>query len=710
MASISRDSLQWQSAVNTFTSIIISGLIAIGTSGYFIYTTSVDLEAFQVEVFFYHGIAVALLILLALAFATRSYFELSRPLNNLEQITHALPLLSAKKYDEAKEVFKLLENQSKHQEINQLRYATLQLTSLLEQLDANVLQRSKVIRAKNDELQHERDFIKSLVDTAQLIIFTINADFEITLFNDFGEHVTGYTEKDLLNTSVSRMFPAGNWTEAQSFFNELLANNLPIAQQDAELIDREDHIKEISWLHSRIEGGSNEAVILSVGLDMTEKKAAEKRVVWMAEHDPLTDLCNRRKFTEEFEKSLQTAIRYQHKNALLFLDLDQFKDINDTSGHKVGDDLLKAVAKTLEKVTRFTDLVARLGGDEFAILLPEIDSNGAQILAKKILHELSRIDLSYGTYKHKVSSSIGIVHFPIHDASIQELLGFADLAMYKAKSSGKGIYHTFSADDQMQEQLETRVFWKHQIEEALENNNFVLHFQPILEIKTNTIRHYEVLIRMRDPKSGEIRMPGKFIQIAEESGLIHNIDHYVLRHAMIKLASLQDQGIDATFAINLSGAVVDDPVVLPLIKQLIKKHKVNPEKLIFEVTETSAVSNLQQAKKLMEAIKVLGCRFSLDDFGVGFSSFNYMRELPVDIIKIDGIFIKDLDKNADDQLFVKALVDVAKGLGKKTIAEFVETKEILALLQKYGIDYAQGYYIGRPENDLLDNSDWQSTD
>jgi diguanylate cyclase (GGDEF)-like protein/PAS domain S-box-containing protein len=710
MASISRDSLQWQSAVNTFTSIVIAGLMAIGTSGYFIYTASIELEAFQIEVFFYHGIAVVLLILLAFAFATRSYLELARPLNNLEQITHALPLLSAKKYDEAKKVFKFLEDQSKHQEINQLRYATLQLTSLLEQLDANVLQRSKVIRAKNDELQHERDFIKSLVDTAQLIIFTINADFEITLFNDFGEQVTGYNEKDILNTPVSRMFPAGNWTEAQSYFNELLANTLPIAQQDAELIDHQDHIKEISWLHSRIEGGSNEAVILSVGLDMTEKKAAEKRIVWMAEHDPLTDLCNRRKFTDEFEKSLQTAIRYQHENALLFLDLDQFKDINDTSGHKAGDDLLKAVAKTLIKVTRFTDLVARLGGDEFAILLPEIDSNGAKILAKKILHELSLIDLSYGTVKHKVSSSIGIVHFPIHDASIQELLGFADLAMYKAKSSGKGTYHTFSANDQTQEQLETRVFWKHQIEEALENNNFILNFQPILEIETNTIRHYEVLVRMRDANSGEIRMPGKFIQIAEESGLIHNIDHYVLRHAMIKLASLQEQGIDATFAINLSGAVVDDPVVLPLIKQLIKKHKVNPEKLIFEVTETSAVSNLQQAKKLMEAIKVLGCRFSLDDFGVGFSSFNYMRELPVDIIKIDGIFIKDLDKNADDQLFVKALVDVAKGLGKKTIAEFVETKEILVLLQKYGVDYAQGYYIGRPENDLLDSSDWQATD
>ncbi|OUR65456.1 GGDEF domain-containing protein [Methylophaga sp. 42_25_T18] len=706
MTSISRDSLQWQSAVNTFTSIIISGLVTILVAGYITYTQFNDIQLDQVDLFIYVGIAIAILLVLAALFAARSYIELSRPLEHLEQITQSLPLLSSKKYNDTRNALKQLESKSQHREINQLHFATLQLTSVLEKLDANVNQRSDVIRAQNEVLEHERDFIKSLLDTAQLIIFTIDEDFEITLFNDFAEKVTGYKETDMLNTPVSRMFPAGNWTEAQSYFKELLANNLPIAQQDAELIDVEDHIKEISWLHSRIEGMSDNAVILSVGLDMTEKKAAEKRIVWMAEHDPLTDLSNRRKFTDDFEKSLQTAIRYQHNNALLFLDLDQFKDINDTSGHKAGDDLLKAVAKTLQKVTRFTDLVARLGGDEFAVLIPETDDEGTTILAKKILEELSLIQLQYGAVKHKVSASIGIVHFPLLDASIHELLGFADLAMYKAKSSGKGTYHTFSVDDQTQEQLETRVFWKHQIEEALENNSFILNFQPILDIKSNTIRHYEVLIRMRDTQTGEIRMPGKFIQIAEEAGLIHSIDHYVLRHAMMKMASLQKQGTDVTFAINLSGSVVDDPVVLPLIKQLIKKHGVKPENLIFEVTETSAVSNMQQAKKLMDAIKVLGCRFSLDDFGVGFSSFNYMRELPVDIIKIDGIFIKDLDKNADDQLFVKALIDVAKGLGRKTVAEFVENKEILSLLKKYGVDYAQGYYIGRPENEILGSSDW----
>jgi len=707
MSKLSRDSLQWQSATNIFTSIMIAGLIAIFVTASFYYYQVDSLLIFSETFIVFYAGAVLVLILFALLFASRTYIVLSRPMDNLEQITHALPLLSAKKYDEAKGIFKVVESLSKHHEINQLQYASMQLSSVLQKLDGNVLQRSKMIHAKNSELQHERDFIKNLVNTAQLIIITVDKELNVTLFNHYAEKITGVRESDMLYSGVANMFPAGNWTEAQTLFHELLDNHINIAQQEAELIDVEGSIKEISWLHTRIEGNSNESVILSVGLDMTEKKAAEKRIVWLAEHDPLTNLCNRRKFMAEFDKSLQTAIRYQHNNTLLFLDLDEFKDINDTSGHRAGDELLKSVADTLNKATRYTDLVARLGGDEFAILMPESDPQGAAILAKKIITELSLIELKYGKVSHKVSTSIGIVHFPLSDANIHELLGFSDLAMYKAKSDGKGTFHTFSADDKTKDELETRVFWKHQIETALADNNFVLNYQPILDIQTNIITHYEVLIRMRDTQTGKIRMPGKFIEIAEQVGLIHSIDHYVLQHSMKRLAQLNKQGVAVKFAINLSGSVIDDPLLLPMLKRLIKEYEINPENLIFEVTETAAVSNLQQAKVLMTSIRKLGCRFALDDFGVGFSTFNYMRELPTDIIKIDGIFIKDLDKNADDQLFVKALVDVAKGLGHKTIAEFVENREILDILKKYGVDYAQGYYIGRPDENLQDSPNWQ---
>ncbi len=703
MNSIKRDSLQWKIAVNTFASIMLSTVIVIALLSYLLYPS---LSLAKIEFITYLSIIGGGLIILAMLFALRTYKVLARLIHSLEHITLALPLLSSKKYDEAKEAFKLADKKSEHEEITQLQFAVFQLTSLLEKLDGNVSQRSQLIFSQKTELENERDFIQNLLNTAQLIILTTDGDLNITMFNDYAEKITGFTENDMIETAVSRMFPAGNWTEAKPLFKELLLGNMTIAQQDAEMIDVEGHIKHISWLHSRIENKNHATAILSVGLDMTSKKEAEKRIIWMAEHDPLTDLANRRKFMGEFEKSLQTSIRYKHESALLYLDLDEFKDINDTSGHAAGDELLQAVAETLKKVTRYTDLVARLGGDEFAILIPETDNDGAVILAKKIMTEIAKIKLSYGEIIHKVSTSIGIVHYPLTDAGIHELMGFADLAMYKAKANGKGTYHTFSANDKTKELLETRVLWKHKIENALEKDLFVLYYQPIMNIKTNTIQHYEVLIRMRDIETNEISLPGKFIEIAEETGLINTIDHYVIQHSMMKLAELQKEGITAKLAINLSGAVVDNKLLLPLLKRTIKQYNISPESLIFEITETAAVSNFQQAKLLMTEIRKLGCQFSLDDFGVGFSSFNYLRELPVDIIKIDGIFIKDLDKNADDQLFVKALVDVATGLGKKTIAEYVENKEILTILDKFGVDYAQGYYIGRPASMMREGVDW----
>lgn len=707
MRSISRNSLRWFAAVNMFSSVLVAGLVALIVFAYLFRTQALPDHSNLYSAMIYYGLAAVVLIILALLFAVRHYQALSKPLNNLDQITQALPLLSAKKYDEAKQIFQATENHTRLSEIGELLTVSTELSSVLEKLDQSVGKRSKMLHAANEQLRGERDFVKNLLDTAQLIIFTVDDDFKITMFNDFGEKLTGFAEAEVIDSDVARFFPAGNWTEAQTLFRELAAGNMQIAQQESELIDKQGHIRNISWLHSRIENNVNHAVLMSVGLDMTDKKEAEKRIVWMAEHDPLTDLCNRRKFIEEFEKSLRTAMRYTHSNSLLLLDLDQFKDINDISGHRAGDELLKLVAKCLKQVVRYTDLVARLGGDEFAVLMPETDEPGAITLANKILQQLNKIQLEYGTVKHKVTGSIGVVGFPLHDATIHELMGFADLAMYKAKSAGKNTYHVFSADDQTREQLETRVFWKHKIEEALENNHFVLHYQPILNIEHNTIQHYEVLIRMRDPGSGEMRMPGKFIEIAEEVGLIQSIDQFVIQHAISQLSKLHKDGKDVKFAINLSGSMVDAPVLLPFLKRVIKKYDIDPTKLIFEVTETAAVSNLQQAKLMMTAIKALGCQFSLDDFGVGFASFSYMRQLPIDIIKIDGIFIKDLDKNADDQLFVKALIDVAKGLGRKTIAEFVENRDILTLLRQYGVDYAQGYHIGRPEGRILPDVEWQ---
>ncbi|AFJ03410.1 diguanylate cyclase/phosphodiesterase (GGDEF & EAL domains) with PAS/PAC sensor(s) [Methylophaga frappieri] len=694
----------WQSARNCFFAIALSGTLSLGIVYYLISRQLTQTS--HVDLGLYFSLAFAVLVLLALLLSGVHYFRRVQRYEQLITIGDTLPLLSAQKYEQAKQQFAELPAQIHEPEIAKLRQASLQLTNKLEQLAQGRFQRAQLIQRKSDALRNERDFIKSLLDTAQLVIMTIDDQLQVTLINAFAQQLTGYAEKDILETDVARLFPAGNWLEARARFQELLEGRLSLASQEAELIDRRGQVKHISWLHSRLANDDERAVILSVGMDITHQKEAEKRIVWLAEHDPLTDLCNRRKFTEEFEKSLRTAVRYHHNNTLLYLDLDQFKDINDTSGHKSGDELLNMVAKTLKQITRFTDLVARLGGDEFAVLMPESDDAGARILAQKILSSLASIHFEAAGIRHKVSASIGIVHYPLNGASIHELMSFADLAMYQAKSTGKNNFHVFSPDDQTRQTLETRVFWKNQIENALENQLFILHFQPILELSTNAIDHYEVLIRMYDPATGETCLPGKFIDIAEQTGLIRQIDRYVVEASIKKLAELQQQKPAIRLAINLSAAMIDSTELLPLLKALIRQYRVEPSGLIFEVTETVAVANLARAKTMMQTIKTLGCQFALDDFGVGFSSFNYIRELPVDIIKIDGIFIKDLHINADDQLFVKALIDVATGLGRRTVAEFVENHEVLTLLRSYGVNYAQGFYIGRPADKLRADRYW----
>lgn len=708
MSKSTHKSLKRQAALKTFSSSVLTGAAGLTLPLYIHYELSGEQldPTFITDFFMFYAVAISVIVVFAGLFAFLNHRALARPLDDIQRISHTLPLLSSKKYSDAQSIFNNIQDDRSSVEVEELRATSLQLARMLEDMDATSIQRRQQVQETSEILRKERDFVKNLLDTAQLFIMTVDEDFKVTMFNDHCEKLTGFKESEILGSDVARFFPAGNWTEAQTFFHELIAGNINIAKQDSELIDKNGQIRDISWLHSRLESDYTGSKLLSVGLDMTEKKAAEKRIVWLAEHDPLTDLCNRRKFTEEFEKSLRTAIRYKHNNALLFLDLDQFKDINDTSGHAAGDELLKLVAKTLKNVTRFTDLVARLGGDEFAILMPETDEAGAMTLSQKIIGELSKIQLEYGNVSHKVSTSIGIVKYPLLDATVHELMGYADLAMYKAKSRGKATFHIFSPDDETKEQLETRVFWKHQIEQALEQRLFVLHYQPILNIEDSTISHYEVLIRMKNPQTGEMRAPAKFIQVAEEVGLIQSIDQYVIKQGVTQLAQLQKQGMNIKLAINLSGSVVDAPVLLPMLKKLFKSTDVDPTGLIFEVTETAAVSNFQQAKLMMTAVKALGCQFSLDDFGVGFASFNYMKQLPVDIIKIDGIFIKDLDKNEHDQLFVKALVDVAKGLGKKIVAEFVENKEVLEILNEYGVDYAQGYHIGKPEPHVLNETDW----
>jgi EAL domain-containing protein (putative c-di-GMP-specific phosphodiesterase class I) len=293
--------------------------------------------------------------------------------------------------------------------------------------------------------------------------------------------------------------------------------------------------------------------------------------------------------------------------------------------------------------------------------------------------------------RHQVSASIGIVLFPEQGRETHQLMANADLAMYQAKEKGRGRWHIFSAADQSRERADARVLWGQHIAEALNQDRFELRFQPIVAVATGRIVHYEALLRMRDAQGG-IVYPDRFVPVAEKTGQIQAIDHWVLSHAL----GIMSTRPGLRMSVNLSANAMEDPLLLPDVEQLLKRFGVEPASLTFEITETAAINSILRATRLMRGIQRLGCRFALDDFGSGYASYAYLRQLPVDDVKVDGAFIRNLARSREDRIFVKAITDIAHGMGKRVVAEFVEDGEILSVLEELGVDFAQGYHFGRP--------------
>lgn len=625
---------------------------------------------------------------------------LSRPLSRLKHLVSILPLLAGGGFGSFRSA--LASHQRKRlleDEIDLLYDASLTLSHRLEKLEKQVAYRTKMLINQRDELSKEKDFIENLLDTAQVIVLTQDVDGKIVMLNAYGEMLTRYSEQELQGRHFLELLaPDSEHYNLDTHMLEIRQGQRDQLRHEAVVLCKDDSKRHIAWLHSRLTWHSSEdpSMVLSVGLDITEYKRVEGHLAWLADHDPLTNLYNRRRFSEELEQILSWAERYQHPGALLFFDLDRFKYINDTSGHQAGDALLKMVSDMLSRTIRTADISGRLGGDEFAVILPEITPEAAIEVAKKILNRLSETQLTLNGRTHNIAASIGIALFPEHGNNVHDLLAAADLAMYQAKETGRGTWHLFSNTDQARERVHTLVYWKEKIEYANLHDRYQLHLQPILSLHDKTIHHYEVLLRMRD-EDGTIHSPAAFIPAAEHTGLIHKIDHMVLRKAVALASSInQEANRRIGLSINLSAHAFNDPELLPIISQTISSCGIDPTLLMFEITETAALDNLPGTRSLLRDLKKLGCGFVLDDFGVGFSSFYYLRELPVDAVKIDGSFIRNLASNPDDRILVSALCSVAKGFGKKITAEFVENQAILDMLESMDIDFAQGYHIGKP--------------
>jgi diguanylate cyclase (GGDEF)-like protein/PAS domain S-box-containing protein len=432
--------------------------------------------------------------------------------------------------------------------------------------------------------------------------------------------------------------------------------------------------------------------------DLSQRKTYEGQLQHLADHDALTGLFNRRRFTEELERCLAQAARYREPGAVLFLDLDGFKFVNDTLGHAAGDELIARVGRMFSSAVRTTDILARVGGDEFALILTRSDEADAVRVAEKLLSSIRRdgVAVSHDRHAH-VSMSIGITLFrPEDEVTADELVVVADIAMYDAKEAGKDRYSVYERTGDQQARISVRENWNRRLSAAVEAGSFVLHAQPIVSLGAAMPPTFELLLRLPDDH-GDLIPPGTFLYNAERFGLMTPIDQWVLARAVALLADSHAAGVDLALSVNVSGKTMTDPSLSAYVASLLDRMKITPGRLIIEVTETAAITNIERAQALARDLRSLGCRIALDDFGAGFASFYYLKHLSFDYLKIDGEFVRNLCTTPSDQLVVRAVVDITRGLGAQTIAEFVGDDATADLLRNLGVDAAQGYHLGRPD-------------
>jgi diguanylate cyclase (GGDEF)-like protein/PAS domain S-box-containing protein len=437
------------------------------------------------------------------------------------------------------------------------------------------------------------------------------------------------------------------------------------------------------------------AVVASIS-DVTERRSFEAELRFLADHDALTGLPNRRRFHDELQRHLAFTGRYGGQGAVLLFDLDNFKYLNDTQGHKAGDQYLVSLARVLQERLRQTDVVARLGGDEFGVLLPAANPVQARRVAEILAEAVRDHAPLVGGQPVKLSTSIGIACFGGQaSADPDELMAAADLAMYDAKETGRDRIGMASAETVDERSIKARMHWLERIKRAIDDEAFIVYCQPIADIATGEVSQHELLVRMQD-ENGQIVPATAFLASAERFDLVQDIDRWMIRKAITLIAEHAARGNDYKLEVNISAKSIGDPDLTRLIERELADSAINPSLLVLEITETTAIANMDEAVDFATRLSRLGCGFALDDFGRGFGSFYYLKHLPLSYLKIDGDFIRNLAHNLVDQQVVKAVVQVAKALGYKTIAEYVQDEATILALRHYGVDYMQGYHVGRP--------------
>ncbi len=551
-----------------------------------------------------------------------------------------------------------------------------------------------------DALSAEKERVQVTLSSIGDAVFRIDEDGWIDYMNPAAERLIGVRASEGQGAELKSLFsivekatgiqPAG--------LIESILNGAAKAHSDL-AIQSKGRVVPVSLVATPIKAGDASRGAVLVFHDMTSEQAFIDRLSWQASHDALTDLANRREFERRLEETLARLATRSGAHGLMFLDLDQFKIVNDTCGHAAGDELLRQTSLLLRRQLDEDDLLARLGGDEFGILIENCDDAQAADVAERLRSAVQKFTFAWEGRSFNITVSIGLVCLAQPDLRIEEALRTADMACYMAKEKGRNQVQIHQTSDSEVLQRVGEMVWVQRIREAIENDRFCLYAQKIAPIggySTNG-EHVELLIRLMD--GGRLVPPGSFIPAAERFGLMPLIDRWVVGKAFAMLTSSEQNREDrrlATCAINISGESVSDASFAQYLREQFEAYKVPPFLICFEITETGVISNLEKAERFMREFQQLGCRFALDDFGTGMSSFAYLKRLPVDYLKIDGSFVKDMLDDRNDRAMVEMIARMAATLGKQTIAEFVESEKILQALSEIGVDYAQGFAIERP--------------
>ncbi len=433
--------------------------------------------------------------------------------------------------------------------------------------------------------------------------------------------------------------------------------------------------------------------IIAGALSQAEKTETELR--YLADHDSLTGLLDRRRFRAELDQYVSFSARYGGQGAVMIIDIDGLKAINDSLGHHAGDNLIRHVAAIMRERVRTTDIAARLSGDEFAVLMPQTDTAGALQLGEDLRAQVAE-NAAAGLDTDQATISVGITMFGgERGVGAEAVLVAADQAMYRAKEDGRNQIALFQDPTEPWQREHRRQTTSARIRDALTQDRLSLHTQPIRSLASGGIERYELLLRMTG-ENGELLPAASFIEAAERSGMVQELDRWVVAQALELLAQRERDGAPVSLHVNLSGASVADRSVLEFIERRLDEGEADPARCTFEITETAPVHDYEAAAGFADRITEFGCQVAIDDYGAGFGPFHYLKSIPFDLIKIDGSFVRDMPNSDADQLTVQAIVQIARGLGKTTIAEYVQDDVTAKMLLEYGVDMAQGYHLGRP--------------